>query len=378
VTTRSALVIVPLALCIGIVSQEPTAKPHVAAHRPNLCGGKHLPGDELKCYVTFKRPTNLTMVSMSFNILNANAGNLVLSDTQKVSTDTYEVTGVIPEHVQPGTYKLAGVSAGLGKANRSYQFGYGLNDDLEIEVQGPTLAIPPLNVTNRDPTTELQGQLVATPQQVQGPSLAIPPPSVANRDPQIEVQSQPVATPQPDAMRVAQTSVVTAPANPAIVDDITPHPIDITSIEGCVGNYTPGDTVTCYVRFSEDTDFKSLSAVLDMDMQDRAVPYDRRPLDQRLLCSGWIAEEFQKVDERTYKVWGVLPSCATGNYRLTQVTVVRPCRRGANCWSTQSLEPRIRNSSGFDLRNDNQKVFPELKKVSPFPPSGRVGHSSSK
>jgi hypothetical protein len=346
VRIRSALIIVPLALCIGVVSQQPAAKPHVAAHRPNICGGKHLPGDALKCYVTFKGPTNLTMVSMSFNILNANAGNLVLSDTQRVTANTYEVTGAIPEHVAPGTYKLAGVSAGLGKANRSYQFGYGLNDDLEIEVQGSTVAMPP--------------------------------PSVANRDPKTDAKGQPVAIPQPDATTVAQPSADTAPINPAMVDDITPRPIDIASIGGCVGSYVPGGTVTCYVQFLEDTDFKSLSVVLDMDMQDRAVPYDTRPLDQRLLCSGWIAEEFQKLDARTYKVWGVLPPCGSGHYHLTQVTVVRPCLRGASCWSTQSLEPRIRNSSGFDLHNDNQKVFPELKKVSPFPPSGRVGHSSSK
>ena len=71
--------IVTLALCICVVSQEHAAKPSVTAHRPNMCGGKHLPDDQLKCYVTFTGPTNLRMVSMSFNILNANAGNLVLS-----------------------------------------------------------------------------------------------------------------------------------------------------------------------------------------------------------------------------------------------------------------------------------------------------------
>jgi hypothetical protein len=79
----------------------------LSAQRPNMCDGKHLLGDEVKCYPTFDGSTNFTMPSMTFNILNPNAGNLVLSGTRRVIADTYEVSGAIPMNVAPGTYKLA-------------------------------------------------------------------------------------------------------------------------------------------------------------------------------------------------------------------------------------------------------------------------------
>jgi hypothetical protein len=369
VRVRSGLVTLPLALCIGVVSQEPAAKPHVTAYHPNMCGGKHLPGDELKCYVTFKGPTNVTMVSMSFNILNANAGNLVLSDTRRVTADTYEVTGAIPENVAPGTYKLAGISAILGKANRLYQFGYGLTDDLRIEVQAPPVSVepPPIHGGNAmiGPTPAMTVGDQFTPYRY---------PKITDNL-EIDSRSSPAGLPPSSAQE--SRVMINAPAT-VTVENFKPRPFPaITWIGGCVGTHVPGDTITCSIRFSEDTDFSIVSAGLGMDTQDQTVPYYKRPIDQRLLCSGWVAEKFRRIDARTYEVSGLLPPCASGRYYLDNVTVFQACGRELHCRGKQYYDSEIKNSPQFILRNDDQKVFPELKQVSPFPPAATISHSSS-
>ena len=80
------------------------------------CGGVHRWGDELRCYVTFKRKSQFSKLSVNFNLPSKEFAQpnpeqqgafigFQLANARKIGRQTYEVSGVVSLCV-PGIYVL--------------------------------------------------------------------------------------------------------------------------------------------------------------------------------------------------------------------------------------------------------------------------------
>jgi hypothetical protein len=299
------------------------------------CGGQHVPGDTLTCYVTFDGATDFAMVQLTFSPLKTRGSQFILQENRRLDPRTYEVSGTIPAQCLPGTYKLLAVNASLGwnKGHRLYQEGFNVSIDI-LEKVVPVEELPP-----SAKGTSREGQ------------------AVDRVFKQVPLEDQPLI---PSGS--TDIAMQGEPAKPE-----TNHFPDIESISLCGGTHAPGDRMTCDVRFSGEVELSALAFSFDMNAQERAKSYYTRAKDQQGLGMDFVLQEFSKIDSRTYRVAGLVNPCASGQYSLEWVTAFEACGTNKYCRTRAYRSDDIKTPVTFLLRNADQKMFPEILSIGSAP-----------
>ena len=113
-----------------------------------------------------------------------------------------------------------------------------------------------------------------------------------------------------------------------------------------------------YVIFDEGIDAKSVELAFGTPVA---------AMVRSGLCNGFFLDKSQRVDDRTFKVSGVVPWCTSFTYVLTTV-LVQTDSRGHR---------QYQNGTGFksdvsiELKNMDRSFFPDIKNVRPNPPAKR-------
>lgn len=299
----------------------------ISSHGPKAnCGGEHLWGDELHCYITFQGKAKFTHVEISFNLPDSQYAqknpeqpgqfiNFVLRDSRKVGRKTYEVSGVV-SHSVPGIYVLSGATASIGDSYQDYLNGYNFKSSLVVRVRAPKMekAVAPKNIIR------LPGAIGLSPD-----SITINPSSFV----------RPV---EPKILEIG-------PGNQADSRDRRDNS------KKCGGNHKPGDTLTCYVTFDRPTKFASVKLAFS------APP---GPVTTSGLCKGPMLENSERIDSQTFRVTGIVPPCGSSTYALIAVLTETPDRQYRNGADFVS-------SVSFYLENHHQTIFPNLANVGSNP-----------
>jgi hypothetical protein len=299
-------------------------------HKQN-CGGPHLPGDTLTCYVTFDGTSDFAMVQLIFRPPTASGSQFILQETRQLDPQTYEVSGTIPPQCLPGSYTLLAVGANLGwnKGHRLYPGGFNLSVDILAKVEKVPVGEAPTSPDEVLP-------------ELNGPVMHLP------TVPDILMRGEPA---KPETNRFP----------------------DIESITGCRGTHAPGERLTCDVRFGGEVELSSLAMSFDMSAQERAKSYARAK-DQQGLCMDLLIQEFSKIAARTYRVTGLINPCAAGDYFLESVSAVVACGTNKNCRTrAYRSDHDIETPVTFRLQNSAQRVFPEIRAVGSSPPAPSRG-----
>jgi hypothetical protein len=312
------------------------AAPALLAQERNSCGGLHRRGDRITCYVTFAAAADLTHVEVVFNFEDGKGGNLVLRESRRVGAKTYEVSGRVSDS-RPGNYRLAAVTAARGSAYRLYQAGFGLSSEITLEVENVSVKPEP-RVPSRFREQGFATGSIANPAKA-GPL-------------------EPHAFPE--------VEIVNSSHSPANAFAAMTRPLErLVQKNRCGGKHRPGERLSCRLQFDNAVELSALSILLDMDDRDRTLPYNRRPEDQRGLCSSFVFEQHRKINARTYEVGGTLPACGSGRYFLSEITAFSACNGDAYCRSRRYSAPTdIRKPATFRVENSHQAVFPGLSGVS--------------
>lgn len=302
--------------------------------QPSLCGGTHSFGDRITCYVRFASPTDFDKVEIEFNRqAPGGGGDIILRESRKLSQYTYEVTGMVGPGL-PGAYALVNIQAIKGGAYRSYMKDFNLETDITIQVdelpeprESPTVAASPTYApAGTNPIALLKN-----------------------------VKSRPEL---PDI-----TFLGSIPPNSGFLARMKASARHFIGKDRCGGRHAPNDRLTCYVQFGKAIDPTTLFA--SFGATDTATT-DRTPKDQVGLCLAFALRKFEKVDSRLFIMSGHVPSCRSGQYRLSDI-VARQDVLGADRASDRreyNKASDLKNAPTIDLKNPNQTSFPALSYVS--------------
>jgi len=290
-------------------------KPKIEDRSASGCSGAHHPGDAMTCYVVFAGKPEFTHVELVFNYpdkveprAKGKFINFVLRESRKVDDQTYEVSGEVGDCIS-GTYILAAVSAKMGEAGyRLYTNGYQFESALTVDV-----------INDLPESTEEKEMRLTGPAPHQAPAV----------DTSFETIQ---AKSRRDPVKLAAG---------------TPRVWEETK-GACGGEHVPGDKLECMVSFDGAPQFASVMLNFGLRSEIRA--------DERGICNGVLLLESERVDERTYRVRGRAPMCATGTYQVDQVVA------GQSSWSTV-LDETVKGNVSIRLRNDRRNEFPDVKKV---------------
>lgn len=293
----------------------PQFKPKIEDRDKNGCSGTHYPGDLMTCYVVFGGKAEFTHVEVVFNFpdkveprAKGKFINFVLRESRKVDDQTYEVSGEVGDCIS-GKYILAAVSAKLGESGyRLYTNGYQFDSALTVDV------INDLPESKDEEERRLTGP---APHEV----------PVANASVE-EIK----AKAELEALKLAA-------GTPRVWEE---------KKGACGGEHVPGDKLECMVSFNGDPQFAGVILNFGMRSEIR--------VDEKGICNGVLLLDSERVDERTYRVTGKAPMCATGTYQVDQVV------SGAAQWSTVIGET-VNGSISIRLRNNRRDEFPDVKKV---------------
>jgi len=295
--------------------EAPQFKPKIEDRSSNGCSGTHYPGDEMTCYVVFAGKPEFTHVELVFNYpdkaeprAKGKFINFALRESRKVDDQTYEVSGEVRDCIS-GKYILAAVSAKLGEAGyRLYTNGYQFESALTVDV-----------INDLPESVEEKEMRLTGPAPHQTPAVDI----------SVETMK---AKSQRDPLKLAA-------GTPRVWEE---------NKGACGGEHVPGDKLECMVSFDGAPPFVGVMLNFGLRSGIRA--------DEKGICNGVLLLESERVDEKTYRVRGIAPMCATGTYQVDQVVSDR------SSWSTV-LEETIRGNISIRLRNDRRGAFPEVKKL---------------
>lgn len=312
----TGLLMLCLVTCGMACAQKAKDEPQVEGREENGCSGLHHPGDHLRCYVTFAGKTEFTNVSLSFNLpenpdpkARGKYINFVLRDSRKIDERTYEVSGELPE-CYSGTYVLAAISAVAGeKGYRLYSNGYQFQSGQKVEFVNDT----------PEPPKEL-------PMEKQAMPAMVTPSSIRSMPDEKELERE-------AAERKGRVGV------PAVREG---------KKNSCGGIHKPGDMMECLVSFSGEPKFHSVILNFGLRTQMRG--------DQAGMCNGVLLQKSERVDDRTFRVSGEVPWCASGKYQVNEV-VATEMR-----WSAFNGE-RVDGEIVMYLRNEDPETFPDVKSV---------------
>jgi len=299
----------------GWAQEAPQFKPKIEDRSSNGCSVTHYPGDEMTCYVVFAGKPEFTHVELVFNYpdkveprAKGKFINFVLRESRKVDDQTYEVSGEVGDCIS-GKYILAAVSAKLGESGyRLYTNGYQFESALTVDV------------INDLPESVEEKEM----------RLTVPAP---HRAPAVDTSLEAIkAKSQRDPLKLAAG---------------TPRVWEETK-GACGGEHVPGDKLECMVSFDGAPPFVGVMLNFGLRSGIRA--------DEKGICNGVLLLESERVDDRTYRVTGRAPMCATGTYQVDQVV------SDESSWSTV-LEETVKGNISIRLRNDRRDAFPEVKKV---------------
>ncbi len=299
----------------GRAQEAPQFKPKIEDRSSNGCSGTHHPGDEMTCYVVFAGKPEFTHVELVFNYpdkveprAKGKFINFVLRESRKVDDQTYEVSGEVGDCIS-GKYILAAVSAKLGESGyRLYTNGYQFDSALTVDV------------INGLPESAEEKEMRLT-----GPA--------PHQAPAVDASFETIrAKSQRDPVKLAA-------GTPRVWE----------STKGiCGGEHVPGDKLECMVSFDGDPKFGGVVLNFGLRSEIRA--------DEKGICNFVLLLDSEHVDEKTYRVTGRAPMCATGTYQVDQVV------SGESSWSTV-LDETVKGNISIRLRNDRREAFPEVKKV---------------
>jgi len=348
VAFRSSIVssiIVTLLVCANASQSHPAGVntlPSDLEHAHN-CGGQHKPGDKLTCRVTFAGATDFASVQIDFNLQTeedaaergASIINLVLRESRKVGKGTYEVSDIVPPQTASGQYLIVGISALTeSKGYRLYSNGFGFNSILTVEIK-------------KDPPIEKEPPAVAKVEPLN---------RVLMSGPTVTINAQAETPEQERKMFPYVVDISAGAAHPQRSSGPSKWFQRRPKTETCGGSHRPGYRMTCYVTFEASPAFTHLSLGLTGPL--RAA--EQEPKDQVGLCNDFQLQSMERVDDRTYKVTGALPGCATGRYVVSSVLVQNMQGRAHN-YDARDLCRQI----AVELRNSRQKLFPEVRDVGP-------------
>jgi hypothetical protein len=295
--------------------RESADKPKIEGRVPNGCSGPHHPGDAMTCYVVFAGKANFTHLELVFNYpdqveprAKGKFINFVLRESRKVDDQTYEVSGEVGDCIS-GKYILAAVSAKLGESGyRLYTNGYQFESALTVDV-----------INDLPESVEEKEMRLTGPAPHQAPAV----------DTSFETIR---AKSQSDPLKLAA-------GTPRVWEEAK---------GACGGEHVPGDKLECMVSFDGDPKFAGVMLNFGLRSEIRA--------DEKGICNGVLLLDNERVDERTYRVTGRAPMCATGTYQVDEVV------SGESSWSTV-LEETVKGNISIRLRNDRREAFPEVKMV---------------
>ena len=354
-------------LAAGGPSRAP-ATPLPGDPKAGNCQGTHHPGDTIVCYIVFRGDPDFTSLSLSFNADPVqDPGELPiafnLDKSRKVAPGVYEVTDILP-FATSGRCYLFSIMASVGPgAYRDYIYGRQFFSRIAIHFTAdePEPA-GDWHAEQKAPDLEIPGKNGDTPPEQ--PKLEIP--GEPNKLVTIEKSAPAQAQTVPESKKTKKQKK----RNVAELREVGPEPRGpspdlfpkFRSLQGknhkrpCEGGNKPGDRITCYVGFDGESAFTRIY----LSFYNRDAQYE-----QSGLCNSLFFQDWQKVGRRKYRVTGILPACADGNYTLSGMQVwtltgLRDYREGIDF---------INRFPAIHLDNRNQTALPDIVSIGPFPPS---------
>lgn len=307
------------------------------------CQGTHRPGDRIVCYVTFKGDPEFTALTLSFNAEAVqDQGELPvafnLDKSRKIAPGTYEVSDTLPFATSGRCYLFSIIAARGPGAYRIYVYGREFFHRIAIHFSEEDLV--------EEPAADINYKL-------NEPAIVIPLNPII---PHPTFKSGPTTGPGTKGKERSRKLVEVGPPPRGPSPDIFPL---FRSLRGrsmkrpCEGGHQPGSKITCYVGFAGASAF----TMIYLSFYTPQVPSD-----QSGLCSGFMFQDSRKIGRRTYKVTGVLPPCANGNYLLSGLVAY-------TLTGTRSYQQGIDFINKFPairLDNRNQTVFPDILTIGPY------------
>jgi hypothetical protein len=326
------------------------------------CGGVHRWGDDLRCYVTFKRKPQFSKLSVNFNLPSKEFAQpnpeqqgafigFQLANVRQIGRQTYEVSGVVSPCV-PGIYVLSAISgivpAEQGqdsihpfstsesvKGSRIYSNGFGFESGVAVRIIAPvaeTVPMPPAAESAPKPNTQMQTGIVPYS------SVVITPEVEANLAFERERMSPKVASINGDSPRSPKTASGQRQGR------------------NCGGTHKPGDILNCYITFDRKTDFTSVDLLFSTPVG---------ALIQGGLCNGFFLTNVGSADGQTFRVSGVMPWCTPAKYVLAFAS-------GENAkyqvWQYRNMSD-FNSDITIELTNyKTQTLFPDITGVGSEPP----------